>query len=1325
MKKKDTLRLLLIVFVLMFSVFPVSAQLFETDVTDLRAPDTKLEQVPDDPFNDPKNVERFLEQFQRAGGRIVGGEDVDIKDYPWQVSMQLQPQFGGSHFCGGTIVDEEWVITAAHCLVFEQNGNDFYLTPGHVRVRAGFTLMNNTSQGQYYNVEELILHPSYSTSSHRFDIALVRLAELIDLEDSNMAKVDIVGEDDVNAGMTEPGQMVKVSGWGAISFGGPAANHLQAIEVPIRAVSQTSYPPSWITEDMILAGAAGKDACQGDSGGPMVAQDGQGWYKLAGVVSWGVDCGLAQYPGVYARVSYFEDWIRSYMDTPDPNQFQEVIYETFGDGDIPDGWSNIIIQGPTGFPGWEWTDTGAQFGGQLHSTTAADGYLVLNSIAHGQPNVDEEVDLISPSMDLSDVTNDIVFSVEHRARTFGNADIRIYISTDNFNTQTELYRWHNAPPNQHNGDNPVVSVFDITDIAQGESDVRIKFKWLGKRDYWWLLDDFKVAVEFPPVEVQFNVTDGENPLANVEIFTPYTGQETTTDNNGVAFLTLFEGEYLITAKKPGYHEYQELITITEDGQIVEIEMEWITYPEIVIDKDEIQISVPQGTTQSTMLNIGNAGDGFLHYALYAYPSAGKATENRVTDNKGLDEVVEIHYDNGYDAGVGTGNPTSFMSAARFTAEELAEYYLIYQLAAVKYHINSDQFANVTVKVWEEGTASSPGSVIYSEDVTAETIAGDWSVHILNEPIDLEPGQEYWIGYSIQTTGGHPASVDSGPLVDGKGGWMFFNNMWQQLTDISPNRDYNWTIRGILNLTSEVDWLTFDPQSGQVGEGENHDVSFIFNTVELDLGQYHAEVLLQHNAGEDMFIPVTLNVLAAEFDVTFLVKDENGVAVNDATITLAGDTNSPGDYVFHEIPVGLHEYQVEKTGYYTASGVLNVGFEDLVFEVTLISEASDAVTLNVSIDDEFGDAVEGAYMYIEGFGGYATNENGQITFITLPGTYDFSVTKTGFEPKNDQVTVSTDDEQFLDITLTYLRFDVVVEINLEEAGSVTGGGEYYYGQTAIVSAEANTGFEFLGWMEGALEVSEEEEYSFVVTSDRNLLGMFAVKTYTIMATAEGNGGINPLGEVVVNHGDDMEFIIVPLPGNHIEDVLVNGESMGTIESYIFENVTEDGHTIHAVFAINIYDVSITAQGNGTVDPMGVIDVPHGESVIITSTPDPDHHVADILVNGESVGGHNEYILTNVTGDTDVHVVFEFSVGIDELDQLTGINVYPNPATGQVTISGNTSLSEIRLYNMTGQLIRSVKTNDVEYTLNIGDLRSGMYLIRVVSEQGVQTATLQIQ
>lgn len=1331
MKENDFKRIFVLIIMMVLSSITLQAQLFDVDVSEIQHTDHN--NYINDPVSEflscPDNVEYVLSQFQRGDSRIVGGDDVDIEDYPWQVSLQFQPQFGGSHMCGGTIIDKEWILTAAHCLVIgDGSGGHIYLGPQHIRFRAGFTSMSS-NQGTFYYPSEIHIYPDYNPNQFPYDIALVRLESEINLFEDTKAKVGFVRKEDADAGMTDPGEMVKISGWGSLSYQGPSPDILQAIEVPIVHVSNTNYNPQNITPDMILAGAPGKDSCQGDSGGPMVVEDGEGWYKVAGVVSWGVQCAIPAYPGVYARVSYFDKWISNLVENPDPNQFDILLYETFGDAVVPETWINEVVEGPDGFPGFEWTIQGGAYGGTLNSTTAHDGYLILNSVEHGHHSTDEEVHLITPPVDLTGVTNDVIFSVEHRARTFGNAAISIYISTDNFNTQTQLYNWQDAPQHQYNGENPVYSEYIINDIAQGESDVRFLFKWQGRKDYWWLLDDVRVAIEYPSMEVHFNVTDGQEPLPGVFVSTPYTGQEGFTDDDGAISMTMFAGEYDITAYKEGYFLYEENITISEDGQVVDIEMVFITYPELVIDVDAIEISIPQNRVDSTTVNFSNPGDGNLLFELFAYDANPDGKNSQTADkychDRDMDEVIEIHYDNGYSGnGVGTTGPSFFKAAARFTAEELTDYYDNYLLGAVKYHIRTDDFSELTVKIWEGGTGTTPGEEIYSADVTGEVIIEDWSTHILSNPISLEPGQEYWIGYAIQTTGGHPASVDHGPMVDNKGGWFFFSNVWQQLINVG-NRDYNWNIRGLLYLAEEIEWLSFDPKSGVIEPETDLDINFIFDTHGLELGNHHSEVRIVNNAGATHLLPVTLLVEPSLSQVSFDVLDQDGAPVDNALITFDSQTNSPGDYHFYDIPEGMYEYMIEKEGYLTAQGYIMVGNLDLVVEIMLLSEDSDLIVLEVNIDDEFGDPVEDAFFYMDGFGGQTSDEEGNISWLLIPGNYDYTVSKYGFEPISDLLIITDDDVQQLDITMTYLRFFVALDVNLDEAGCVTGEGEYHYSQTANIVAEANTGYHFVHWFENDEIISTDADYEFIVTGDRNITGVFSINTYIITATSTGNGVINPSGETEVEYGHDAIFTITPSTGSYIDDVEVDGESIGPVDTFTFENVTEDGHTIHAIFAKHTYEVNITFEGNGTVDPSGIVIVEHGDNLALEMIPDENHQVADIIVNGNSVGAHDEYVLTNIADNMTVHVVFEPSLGIDDHDLSPEFVIFPNPATDAITVQSDMLISEIKIFSITGQLIKAVDVNNQYSSIDVSDLQTGLYLVTVSFGNSFRTQTLSIQ
>ncbi|MDO9036417.1 MAG: hypothetical protein Q7U51_14595 [Methanoregula sp.] len=145
------------------------------------------------------------------------------------------------------------------------------------------------------------------------------------------------------------------------------------------------------------------------------------------------------------------------------------------------------------------------------------------------------------------------------------------------------------------------------------------------------------------------------------------------------------------------------------------------------------------------------------------------------------------------------------------------------------------------------------------------------------------------------------------------------------------------------------------------------------------------------------------------------------------------------------------------------------------------------------------------------------------------------------------------------------------------------------------------------------------------------------THTIIASAGANGLIIPNGSVIVNHGASQSFNIYPNTGYHIQDVLVDGLSNGTISSYTFTNVVAD-HTISASFAINTYTITATNDTYGSVTPAGVTTVNYGATPTYTITPNSTYHVQDVLVNGTSVGAVTSYVFPSVKTNQTISASF---------------------------------------------------------------------------------------
>jgi hypothetical protein len=237
--------------------------------------------------------------------RIVGGSNTPITAVPWQVSIQTS---GGFHFCGGSIIDEEWILTAAHCMT---NNNGSPSSTGNMRVKAGVT--NKNDSGQVRTIANLYVAPGYDgDTSNGHDAALLQLSSPLDLSGSSASAVALSVDD----AYASPGVDALVSGWGTLSSGGSSPVTLQSVEVPIvsNADAAAAYGSGSVTADQIgagIIGVGGVDACQGDSGGPLVVSAPSG-YQLAGVVSWGYGCADPDYPGMYSRVSSFVGWIEGH-----------------------------------------------------------------------------------------------------------------------------------------------------------------------------------------------------------------------------------------------------------------------------------------------------------------------------------------------------------------------------------------------------------------------------------------------------------------------------------------------------------------------------------------------------------------------------------------------------------------------------------------------------------------------------------------------------------------------------------------------------------------------------------------------------------------------------------------------------------------------------------------------------------------------------------------------------------------------------------------------------------------------------------------------------
>ncbi|XP_017706031.1 PREDICTED: transmembrane protease serine 11E isoform X1 [Rhinopithecus bieti] len=229
--------------------------------------------------------------------RIVGGTEVEEGEWPWQASLQ----WDGSHRCGATLINATWLVSAAHCFTTYKN-------PARWTASFGVTI---TPSKMKHGLRRIIVHEKYKYPSHDYDISLAELSSPVPYTNA----VHRVCLPDASYEF-HPGDVMFVTGFGALKNDGDSQNHLRQAQVTLIDTTTCNEPQAYhgaITPRMLCAGSlkGKRDACQGDSGGPLVSSDARDIWYLAGIVSWGDECAKPNKPGVYTRVTALRDWITS------------------------------------------------------------------------------------------------------------------------------------------------------------------------------------------------------------------------------------------------------------------------------------------------------------------------------------------------------------------------------------------------------------------------------------------------------------------------------------------------------------------------------------------------------------------------------------------------------------------------------------------------------------------------------------------------------------------------------------------------------------------------------------------------------------------------------------------------------------------------------------------------------------------------------------------------------------------------------------------------------------------------------------------------------
>ncbi|XP_045454513.1 proclotting enzyme-like [Melitaea cinxia] len=233
----------------------------------------------------------------RAQTRVTGSRPANPREWPWMASVTPE---GFKQYCGGALITDRHVLTAAHC-TRRWKASELFVRLGEYDL-----VRTNDSRSYNFRVIEIRQHEFFDKSNYHNDIAILKLHRAA-VFNTYVWPICLPPR-----GLQLENEIATIIGWGTQWYGGPHSDVLMEVSVPIwvHETCVRSFSDSIFNETICAGGKeGGKDACQGDSGGPLMYQLPSGRWTVIGVVSWGVRCGEASHPGLYTRVDQYLEWI--------------------------------------------------------------------------------------------------------------------------------------------------------------------------------------------------------------------------------------------------------------------------------------------------------------------------------------------------------------------------------------------------------------------------------------------------------------------------------------------------------------------------------------------------------------------------------------------------------------------------------------------------------------------------------------------------------------------------------------------------------------------------------------------------------------------------------------------------------------------------------------------------------------------------------------------------------------------------------------------------------------------------------------------------------
>jgi len=403
-------------------------------------------------------------------------------------------------------------------------------------------------------------------------------------------------------------------------------------------------------------------------------------------------------------------------------------------------------------------------------------------------------------------------------------------------------------------------------------------------------------------------------------------------------------------------------------------------------------TLDSGEQASQQFTITNTGTGDLTYQATIDYSVDKTKNNTTTisgsqsiipciqisqenifanpvDPKANKDGIVIHYD-GPNQGnkMGLSGGGSIFSAVCFTSDILNPYNG-FSFESLDVFV-ADMPSSFKLMIWDEGTTTAPGQLLFEQ--TVEPVPNSWNSINLNQAIEIS-GNDLWVGFECtHEESVFPLGIDNGPAIN-NAGWLSLDGLeWIKLPDAGLNANLNTRIN--LQYTG-IQWLVIDPATQTIGQNQSQTINVLFNASGLSSGTYTANIVIIPNEEDDLqvTIPVSLEVNAVYYSLVFNIKNDQGISIDDAIVTIDGVSFTAGDYQ-SDLEPGTYAYTIARENYFPVTGELTMANENQTIDITM--EIDDTATPTM-VDNT-------------NFNVYPNPASDYLTINAPEGTYDLRI-----------------------------------------------------------------------------------------------------------------------------------------------------------------------------------------------------------------------------------------------------------------------------------------------------------------------------------------------